>query len=78
MRRLQSIGSLSSRLIRVASVLALLAGTLRPEAAQAGLSSLSQLFVFGDSLSDIGNAGNLSAGYFPHLHTSQIASAMVR
>jgi phospholipase/lecithinase/hemolysin len=65
MRHLQSSGSLSSRLIRIASVLALLAGTLQPEAAQAGLTSLSQLFVFGDSLSDIGNAGNLSSGYFP-------------
>jgi phospholipase/lecithinase/hemolysin len=35
-----------------------------PGAALAGVSSLSKLFVFGDSLSDSGNAGVLTGGFF--------------
>ncbi|MFN9547346.1 MAG: SGNH/GDSL hydrolase family protein [Cyanobacteriota bacterium] len=61
----QRAHTLPSRLAQTASILALLVVSLHPGAAQAGISSLSQLFVFGDSLSDGGNAGSLSSGSFP-------------
>jgi outer membrane lipase/esterase len=56
---------LLTHLIRTGPLLALLTATLQPTAALAGLTSLSQLFVFGDSLSDSGNASNRSFGFFP-------------
>ncbi|MFN7677291.1 MAG: hypothetical protein ACK5QW_01685, partial [Cyanobacteriota bacterium] len=55
---------LLTHLIRTGPLLALLTATLQPTAALAGLTSLSQLFVFGDSLSDSGNASNRSFGFF--------------
>jgi phospholipase/lecithinase/hemolysin len=78
MTRLQRMANLPSRLARTALALALLSGALQPGAAQAKLSTLNQLFVFGDSLSDIGNAGSLSGGFFPPLPTSATVSATVR
>jgi outer membrane lipase/esterase len=43
---------------------ALLSAALPITAARAGVASLSNLFVFGDSLSDSGNAGVLTEGNF--------------
>jgi phospholipase/lecithinase/hemolysin len=54
----------AKRLLRAAAVGALLTASVLPGAALAGVSSLSKLFVFGDSLSDSGNAGVLTGGFF--------------
>jgi phospholipase/lecithinase/hemolysin len=43
---------------------ALLSAALPITAARAGVPSLSNLFVFGDSLSDSGNAGPLTGGAY--------------
>jgi len=53
-----------SRLLKAASLAALLSTALPITAARAGVPSLSNLFVFGDSLSDSGNAGVLTGGFF--------------
>ncbi|MBK6350481.1 MAG: PEP-CTERM sorting domain-containing protein [Proteobacteria bacterium] len=50
---------------RILGVLALVVSSSSPIAANAALSSLSDLFVFGDSLSDSGNSGVVSGGTFP-------------
>jgi hypothetical protein len=55
------------RLLKAASLSALLWATLPTTAAQAGVNSLRNLFVFGDSLSDGGNAGVLTGGNFTPL-----------
>jgi len=55
---------IGKRLIKSASLSALLWATLPTTAAQAGVNSLRNLFVFGDSLSDSGNAGVLTGGFF--------------
>jgi phospholipase/lecithinase/hemolysin len=52
------------RLLEAAAVGAVLTASLLPHAALAGVSSLSKLFVFGDSLSDSGNGGGLTGGLF--------------
>lgn len=52
------------RLLRAAAVGAVLTASVLPGAALAGVSTLSNLFVFGDSLSDSGNAGVLTGGLF--------------
>jgi len=52
------------RLLGAAAVGAVLTASLLPHAALAGVSSLSKLFVFGDSLSDSGNGGVLTGGLF--------------
>ena len=57
------IGS-ARRLVKAASLAALLWAALPPTAARAGVASLSNLFVFGDSLSDSGNSGLLTGGLF--------------
>lgn len=51
-------------LLRAAAVGAALTASLLPGAALAGVSTLSKLFVFGDSLSDSGNGGVLTGGLF--------------
>jgi phospholipase/lecithinase/hemolysin len=51
-------------LLRAAAIGAALTASLLPGAALAGVSNLSQLFVFGDSLSDSGNGGALTGGLF--------------
>ncbi len=51
-------------LVKAASLAALLWAALPPTAARAGVASLSNLFVFGDSLSDSGNSGLLTGGQF--------------
>jgi phospholipase/lecithinase/hemolysin len=56
--------SIGKRLLKSASLAALLWATLPTTAAQAGVSSLRTLFVFGDSLSDSGNSGLLTGGFF--------------
>jgi phospholipase/lecithinase/hemolysin len=60
------IGS-ARRLVKAASLAALLWAALPPTAARAGVASLSNLFVFGDSLSDSGNSGLLTGGLFRNL-----------
>jgi phospholipase/lecithinase/hemolysin len=55
----------SSRLLRVVSLMALLATVAQAGGARAAISSLNNLFVFGDSLSDNGNSGVLTNGAFP-------------
>ena len=55
--------TLRTRLHQAAG-LALLLTAVLPAAAHAGVSSLSNLFVFGDSLSDNGNSGLLTGGQF--------------
>ncbi|MEB3168946.1 MAG: SGNH/GDSL hydrolase family protein [Synechococcaceae cyanobacterium] len=50
--------------LRVMAAAAALVSALLPSAALAGVTSLSHLFVFGDSLSDSGNAGVISGGTF--------------
>ncbi len=52
------------RLLKAVSLAALLSAALPTTAARAGVASLSNLFVFGDSLSDSGNAGLLTGGNF--------------
>jgi phospholipase/lecithinase/hemolysin len=52
------------RLLKAVSLAALLSAALPITAARAGVASLSNLFVFGDSLSDSGNAGLLTGGFF--------------
>ena len=52
------------RLLKATSLAALLWATLPTTAARAGVASLSNLFVFGDSLSDSGNSGLLTGGLF--------------
>lgn len=56
---------ISAKALRSAAVAALALVALQPVAAQARLTTLSNLFVFGDSLSDIGNAGALTGGVYP-------------
>lgn len=56
---------LSSRLLRVVSLITLLATVAQAGGARAAISSLNHLFVFGDSLSDNGNSGVLTNGAFP-------------
>ncbi len=53
-----------SRLLKAVSLAALLSAALPITAARAGVPSLSNLFVFGDSLSDSGNAGPLTGGAY--------------
>jgi phospholipase/lecithinase/hemolysin len=55
---------IGKRLLKSASLAALLWAALPTTAAQAGVSSLRNLFVFGDSLSDSGNSGVLTGGFF--------------
>jgi phospholipase/lecithinase/hemolysin len=55
------------RLLKAVSLAALLSAALPITAARAGVASLSNLFVFGDSLSDSGNAGVLTGGNFTPL-----------
>ncbi len=55
----QRCGS-GSRLLKAVSLAALLSAALPITAAQAGVPSLSKLFVFGDSLSDSGNSKAIS------------------
>ena len=62
--RLPQRRGFSSRLLKAASLAALLSAALPITAARAGVASLSNLFVFGDSLSDSGNAGLLTGGLF--------------
>lgn len=50
---------------RILGALTLFVASGTPFAADAALSSLSDLFVFGDSLSDSGNSGVVSGGTFP-------------
>lgn len=57
--------NLKRHLPRLGLVLALLSVPLAPAAAWARISSLSNLFVFGDSLSDGGNSGLLTGSSFP-------------
>lgn len=57
------IGS-GQRLLKAASLAALLWAALPATEARAGVASLSNLFVFGDSLSDSGNGGLLTGGFF--------------
>ncbi len=57
--------NISAKALRSAAVAALALVALQPVAAQARLTTLSNLFVFGDSLSDVGNAGALSGGVYP-------------
>jgi phospholipase/lecithinase/hemolysin len=57
--------NLKRHLPRLGLALALLSVPLAPAAAWARISSLSNLFVFGDSLSDGGNSGLLTGGSFP-------------
>jgi phospholipase/lecithinase/hemolysin len=56
---------LKRHLPRLGLALALLAAPFAPVPAWAGIRSLSNLFVFGDSLSDGGNSGFLTVGGFP-------------
>ena len=56
-----------SCLLKAVSLAALLSAALPITAARAGVASLSNLFVFGDSLSDSGNAGVLTGGNFTPL-----------
>jgi len=65
--RLPQRRGFSSRLLKAASLAALLSAALPITAARAGVPSLSNLFVFGDSLSDSGNAGVLTGGNFTPL-----------
>ena len=51
-------------LLKAASLAALLWAAWPTTAARAGVASLSNLFVFGDSLSDSGNGGQLTGGAF--------------
>jgi phospholipase/lecithinase/hemolysin len=51
-------------MLKAVSLAALLSAALPITAARAGVPSLSNLFVFGDSLSDSGNAGLLTGGFF--------------
>ena len=53
-----------SCLLKAVSLTALLSAALPITAARAGVPSLSNLFVFGDSLSDSGNAGPLTGGAY--------------
>jgi len=55
---------IGKRLLKSASLAALLWAALPTTAAQAGVSSLRNLLVFGDSLSDSGNSGVLTGGFF--------------
>ena len=59
-QRLRNCG----RLLKTVCLAALLSAALPITAARAGVTSLSNLFVFGDSLSDSGNAGLLTGGLF--------------
>ncbi len=54
-------------MLKAVSLAALLSAALPITAARAGVASLSNLFVFGDSLSDSGNAGVLTGGNFTPL-----------
>ena len=54
-------------MLKAVSLAALLSAALPISAARAGVASLSNLFVFGDSLSDSGNAGVLTGGNFTPL-----------
>jgi phospholipase/lecithinase/hemolysin len=65
MARLPHAAQLSSRLLRLFTLMLLLASVANAGGARAAISSLSQLFVFGDSLSDSGNSGALTLGAFP-------------
>jgi hypothetical protein len=58
--RLSQRRGFGSRLLKVVSLAALLSAALPITAAQAGVPSLSKLFVFGDSLSDSGNSKAIS------------------
>jgi phospholipase/lecithinase/hemolysin len=62
--RLPQRRSSGSCLLKAVSLAALLSAALPITAARAGVSSLSKLFVFGDSLSDSGNSGLLTGGVF--------------
>jgi len=65
--RLSQRRGFGSRLLKAVSLAALLSAALPITAARAGVASLSKLFVFGDSLSDSGNAGLLTGGNFTPL-----------
>ena len=65
--RLSQRRGFGSRLLKAVSLAALLSAALPITAARAGVASLSNLFVFGDSLSDSGNAGVLTGGNFTPL-----------
>ena len=63
------------RLLKAVSLAALLSAALPITAARAGVASLSNLFVFGDSLSDSGNAGPLTGfAYTPAPYVGNRAS----
>lgn len=62
---LNQVSSFSTRLARWTLLAAVSLSVVQAQAAQAGLSSVNKLYVFGDSLSDSGNSGQLSGGVFP-------------
>ncbi|MCX5956416.1 MAG: SGNH/GDSL hydrolase family protein [Cyanobacteria bacterium] len=73
--RLSQRRGFGRRLLKAVSLAALLSAALPITAARAGVPSLSNLFVFGDSLSDSGNAGPLTGfAYTPAPYVGNRAS----